>query len=541
MDFSYEQPDLRSVEERLRVVRLQLEEAKLMEMMQHFHDAPNSDRTVTSQSERAAPVLAQNHNTLRSSTQDFAIDSQPTIRLSDVLMSTTLNAVQNASLDNFDSYADLESCIATLNHTETADLQPDLMATVEPTYTSLSQNWDDYEQQPIDWSWLTDFTAEQSTPMQRGLPGDRAGVLNGVDYQEHPSAKTPTVAVTFDVELRQPVHTLPEPIQHRVRKPFEEKLALVSVELRDKGRDVLQDYPLNPKRRKTSNIPGYSCFSIMPEGAKSRRQTSRASQERITKLRKRGACMLCRIKNVRYLRNTEFSYLTTIKPHWSRWATGRPEEYDSFKCVKLLTIAYTVNHKASQLESSTSPEVSPSTWSHVASDVLGLVDGFIRRKKCWEDRNSTLILTATMDLLMGICHDMALHIQELSDCYIVSEDARIYSALIERCKFCVHRVMTFRKIVLKRLGTTESSYLEEAAFATLSKVTPRSPVIGNAMEILHDIIRSSECPRDKSPFLVKTVPSDRSSTRRLLELRAMATRLASKSTAPTSVLTFRRH
>ncbi|KAK4914247.1 hypothetical protein LTR49_017490 [Elasticomyces elasticus] len=440
--------------------------------------------------------------------------------------------------------------MAISSHTSTVTLQQDIMATnIGPNYTPLSQNWDDYEQQPVDWSWLADFTVNTPAFTQTSLPSD-----GGMDFGVLPNhdgllATIATMGVGSRIEVDQAPHD-PRSTQPHIEASGDKLHTTVSTSLHGHSRNDLQDYIPKATRRKTSGVPGYSCFSIVPEGTKARRQTLRAAQENINKLRKRGACMLCRIRNVKcsledpcmecrrlvdraksgtgsivslspclrsftevdpfqYLRNTEFSYLTTTKPYWGRWATGRPDEYDSFKCIKLLAIAYTVNHKASQVASSRLPEVNPATWSHFASDVLGLVDGFIKRKKFWEDRNSALILIATMDLLMGICLDMALHIHERRGIALFSRDARVYSALIERCTFCVRKVMSFRKIMLQRLDMTEPSYFEEAAFATLSKVSPRSAAIEDALGTLHDmrthLYRIDRCLSSKELLMLQSV------------------------------------
>ncbi|KAK3647765.1 hypothetical protein LTR56_000710 [Elasticomyces elasticus] len=381
---------------------------------------------------------------------------------------------------------------------------------VEPNYTSSVQIGDHCEQEPVDWPWLTDFTAELSSSTQYSLPSYSAGMLS-VDDPSNCSfvGIVPTTGINCSIGIGHILPALPGAIGPRAEAPMKEVRTVASHEPFGKDRGVLQEYTAKSKRRKTANIPGLLCFSIMPEGTKARRQTSRAAQENVNKLRKRGACMLCRIKNVKYLRKTAFSYVTTTKPQWSGWATGRPHEYDSFKCIKLLAIAYTVTHRVSDDASSASPEVDPANWSHFASDVLGLVDGFIRRKKFWEDRNSALILTATMDLLMGICLDMALHVHERRQYTLFSEDTRIFPALIERCKFCVRKVMSFRKIMLQRLDTTESTYLEEAAFATLCKVSPRPTAIGSALEILHDmrtqVYRVDRCGSSKELLLLQSV------------------------------------
>ncbi|KAK4968302.1 hypothetical protein LTR42_009585 [Elasticomyces elasticus] len=335
------------------------------------------------------------------------------------------------------------------------------------------------------------------------------------------------MGVNSRIELGQALHD-PGSIQPRAEALVNELQTLAPNDLLGHTQRLLQDRRPKAKRRKTSSIPGYSCFSIIPEGTKARRRTPRAAQETINKLRKRGACMLCRIRNVKcsledpctecqqllagkrrgpssivflspclrsfteadpfqYLRNTEFCFVTKTKPQWSHWATGRLVGYDSLEGIKLLAIVHSVKHKTTPGASQIPPEVHPGSWSCFASDVLSLVDAFVKRKKFWEDRNSALILTATMDLLMGVCLDIALHFQELSERRIVSEDARIYSNLIERCKFCVRKVLTFRKIMLHRLDTTESSYLEEAAFSHLSKVTPRSAAVENVLEVLRDV------------------------------------------------------
>ncbi|KAK4889792.1 hypothetical protein LTR27_011409 [Elasticomyces elasticus] len=552
MDSSYEHMDLRSAEERLRIVRLQIEEAKLMSIVQRLHDVPASRHPDPSCSQSAALVQAESQNTSGIWARDVAMGSQPMTGPFDVLVSTPFGAIPDQTLAVTDACADLDSCMAISNHTSTVDLQQDMMATnVGPNYTPLMQTGDHCEPEPVDWSWLTDFTAELSSSTQYRPPNDRAGIRS----DDHPincsvEGGVPNVGINYGIGMGQTLQALPASPHPRAEGPVNELRTVVSLDSGGKGRGVLQEYPANSKRRKTSNIPGYSCFSIVQEGMNARRQTPRAMQEDINKLRKRGACMLCRIRNVKcsledpctecqrlvdraksgaagvvslspclrsftevdpfqYLRNTEFSYVTTTKPHWSRWATGRPDGYDSLKAIKLLAIAYSVNNKAGQDAKSASLEVYPAKWSHFASDVLGLVDGFIRCKKFWEDRNSSLILAATMDLLMGICLDMALHIQELSECHIVFEDARIYSALVERCKFCVRKVMSFRKIMLPRLDTTESSYFEEAALATLSKVTPRSQVISQAMEVLSDmrmhVYRIDRCLSSKELLLLQSL------------------------------------
>ncbi|KAK5701137.1 hypothetical protein LTR17_022859 [Elasticomyces elasticus] len=490
MDSSYEHMDLRSVKERLRVVRLQIEEAKLMSIVQRFHDVPTSQHPDPSYSQSAGVVQAESHTISGSWAPDAAVGSQPTTGPFDVLSSTLFEAIADPTLAVTNAYADLDPCMAVSNYTSTIELQQDMMATnIGPNETPLIETGDHCEPEPVDWSWLNEFTAGLSSSTQYSPPNDRAGIRS----EDHPNNHSfEEVGINYGIGMGQTLHALPASPHSQAKALVREPRTVVSLDSRGKGRGVLQEYPATSKRRKTSNIPGYSCFSSIPEGTKARRQTTRAAQENTNKLRKR-----------------EFSYVTTTKPHWSRWATGRPDEYDSLKAIELLAIAYSVNHKAGQNASPALPEAYPGTWSHFASDVLGLVDGFSRRKKFWEDRNSSLILTATMDLLMGICLDMALHIQELSDCHIVFEDARIYSALIERCKFCVREVMSFRKIMLQRLDTTESSYFEEAAFAILSKVTPRSQAISQAMDVLSDmrmhVYRIDRCLSSKELLLLQSL------------------------------------
>lgn len=173
------------------------------------------------------------------------------------------------------------------------------------------------------------------------------------------------------------------------------------------------------------------------------------------------------------MRSTALEYLTADR-HWPQWnhkATGRPRQYISKNNLQALTV-FNFVHAASSGAQDTLLSPEPHTWSGFTTSLIMSMDLALKRKQTWQQRSRAAVLVATLDLLMSVCLDLALHVQHVKTLGILVERAEVFDQLVSLCVFCAEKILSFRETVLPRLGVTQPGFFEESALHLLHSIGP---------------------------------------------------------------------